>query len=52
MTLLKIENTHFNKKFDKNIFYTVNIGFYNGKTEVQIAKINVDMFGKNKSFVK
>ena len=42
----------FKKKFDTNIAYTVNVGFLWGETEVQIAKINVKMFGKNKKLIK
>ena len=42
----------FKKAFDTSILYTVNIGFSRAETEVQIAKINVGMFGKNKKLVK
>ena len=42
----------FEKKFDTNIAYTVHIGFGWSGTQVQIAKINVDMFGKNKQLVQ
>ena len=50
----KVENRKyiFKKQFNTSISYTVNIGFYHSKTEVQIAKINVEMFGKNKKMVK
>ena len=42
----------FAQKFNTNIGYTVNIGFLCAGTEVQIGKINVDMFGKNKKLVQ
>ena len=42
----------FSKKFDTNIAYTVHLNFWFAGTEVQIAKINVDMFGKNKTLVQ
>ena len=35
-----------------NIAYTVHLNLYCAGTQVQIAKINVDMFGKNKKLVK
>ena len=40
------------KRFDINLAYTVNIGFYCARTEVQIGKIDIGMFGKNKKLVK
>ena len=42
----------FGKKFDTNIAYTVHLNFRDAGTQVQVAKINVDMFGKNKQLVK
>ena len=42
----------FKKRFNTNINYTVNVGFVYSGTEVQIAKIDVDMFGKKKNLVK
>ena len=42
----------FTKRFDTSIFYTISVGLYYRETQVQIAKINVDMFGKNKKLVK
>ena len=42
----------FSKKFNTNIAYAVHLSFGYAGTEVQIAKINIDMFGKNKTFVK
>ena len=50
----------FKKKFNANIFsflskqvyYTVHLNFFNSQTQVQIAKIGVDMFGKNKKLVQ
>ena len=38
-------------KFNVNIAYTVHIGFFWFETEVQIAKINANMFGKNKKLI-
>ena len=42
----------FKKKFDTRIAYTVHLNFWCEGTEVQIAKINVDMCGKNKKLVQ
>ena len=42
----------FDKKFDTNIVYTVHLNLICAGTEVQVAKIHVDMFGKNKKLVK
>ena len=50
----------FTKKFNASIFsflsakicYTVHLNFNCTGTEVQIAKIGVDMFGKNKNLVQ
>ena len=42
----------FTKRFNTNINYTVYLHFSIAETEVQIAKIDVDMFGKNKNLVK
>ena len=50
----KVKNKKYTlkKKFNTNIAYTVHLQLLWGGTQVQIAKINVDMFGKNKEFVK
>ena len=40
------------EKFDTTISYSVYFTCKSGKTEAQIAKINTDMFGKNKRLVK
>ena len=42
----------FKKKFDTNIGYTVQAHLLWPGTKVQIAKISVDLFGKNKKLVK
>ena len=38
--------------FDPSIYYTVHLNCYKAATEIQIAKIDVEMFGKNKKLVK
>ena len=46
------ENIYTVKKlFDTSIAHTVHLNFYWLGTQAQIAKINVDMFGKNKKLV-
>ena len=42
----------FQRKFNANVCYTVHLNFEWGGTEVQVAKIGVDMFGKNKKLVQ
>ena len=39
------------KKFDASISYNVHLNFYWSGTQVQIAKVDVDMFGENKKLV-
>ena len=47
----KERNYTFKKTFNTNINYTVHLHFLHSQTRVQIAKIDIDMFGKNKTFV-
>ena len=42
----------FKKKFNANIAYTVHLNFLWSGTEVQLAKINVNMFGRNTKLVQ
>ena len=42
----------FKKKFETSIAYAVHLNVYYEGTEVQIAKIDVNMFGKNKKLVQ
>ena len=42
----------FKKKFNTSIAYTVHLQLYYVGTQVQIAKIDVDMFGKNKKSIQ
>ena len=38
--------------FDRNIKYTIHFYWFEANTEIQCAKIDVNMFGKNAKLVK
>ena len=49
---VKYRKYTFKKKFDTSIAYSVHLNLYYARSEVQVAKIDVEVFGKNKTLVQ